>query len=132
MSRPHGGEAQESAYQILGVPHDASPERVRKAYLTKVRLFPPEEAPERFKAIRKAYGQLKDGAQRRALDLSLFRKQSGLKIPPAAEVDAVSMFRRRVLRLLLSSSDLFIADFHAHFEDIDDSVDERGVGAIFE
>lgn len=107
------------------MPEDASPEQVRKAYLTKVRLFPPEEAPGRFKAIRKAYGQLKDGAQRRALDLSLFKNESGLRLPPAGEVDTVSMFRRRVLRLLLSSSDLFIADFQTYFEDMDDPVDKK-------
>ena len=119
-----GDEADANPYQLLGVSEDASFEEIRKAYLMRVRLSPPEQDPHRFRQIRAAYGRLKDGAERRALDLSLFRTQSGLPMPPAEAVDALSLYRRRVFALLLASSDLYMADFHRYFEDIQKPVDE--------
>jgi DnaJ-class molecular chaperone len=45
----------ESAYELLRIPRDASPEEVRAAYVRLVRRYPPERFPERFAAIRNAY-----------------------------------------------------------------------------
>jgi hypothetical protein len=42
-------------YTILGVDPKAGDEEIRKAWLDKVRKFPPETAPEKFREIRQAY-----------------------------------------------------------------------------
>lgn len=42
-------------YQVLDVPENADDAAIKKAYLRKVREFPPERAPERFQAIRRAF-----------------------------------------------------------------------------
>ena len=44
-----------SAFDILGVDSKASDETVRKAYLQKIREYPPERFPETFKEVRKAF-----------------------------------------------------------------------------
>jgi hypothetical protein len=45
----------ESAYEILRISRDASPEEVRAAYVRLVRRYPPERFPERFASFRNAY-----------------------------------------------------------------------------
>jgi curved DNA-binding protein CbpA len=42
-------------YQVLGVPALADDLAIKKAYLRQVREYPPERAPERFQAIRRAF-----------------------------------------------------------------------------
>ncbi|MDQ2695853.1 MAG: J domain-containing protein [Pseudomonadota bacterium] len=42
-------------YHVLGVPETADDETIKKAYLRKVREFPPERAAERFQAVRAAF-----------------------------------------------------------------------------
>jgi curved DNA-binding protein CbpA len=42
-------------FDILGVNEDANDEAIKKAYLQKVRQYPPERAPEQFKRIRSAF-----------------------------------------------------------------------------
>jgi len=48
----------ESAYKILRVAKNASPEDVRNAYVRLVRRYPPEHFPEKFAQLREAYQQL--------------------------------------------------------------------------
>jgi len=48
----------ESAYDLLRVKKNSSPEDVRKAYVRLVRRYPPEHFPEKFAELRKAYQQL--------------------------------------------------------------------------
>jgi curved DNA-binding protein CbpA len=48
----------ESAYRILRVARDASPETVRKAYVSLMRRYPPEHFPEKCASLRQAYQQL--------------------------------------------------------------------------
>ncbi|MDR1482795.1 MAG: hypothetical protein LBI74_09230 [Synergistaceae bacterium] len=48
----------ESAYEILRISRDATPEETRAAYVRLVRRYPPERFPERFAALRNAYGKL--------------------------------------------------------------------------
>ena len=47
-------------YAVLGLPPDSDDEAVRRRYLELVRHFPPEQAPERFAAVRAAYESLRD------------------------------------------------------------------------
>ena len=44
--------------QVLEVPAAADDADIKKAYLRKVREFPPERAPERFQVIRAAFETL--------------------------------------------------------------------------
>jgi curved DNA-binding protein CbpA len=48
----------ESAYKILRIGRDASPEALRKAYVTLVRRYPPEHFPDKFASINQAYQKL--------------------------------------------------------------------------
>jgi curved DNA-binding protein CbpA len=51
-------------YEILGIPRNADETVVRQRYLELVREFPPDQAPERFAAIHRAYSALRDPAER--------------------------------------------------------------------
>ena len=42
-------------YRILGVTPQADDAAIRKAWLEKVRLYPPERSPEKFREVREAY-----------------------------------------------------------------------------
>lgn len=45
----------ETPFDILGVSEDASDEVIKKAYLHKVRQYPPERYPDQFQRIRRAF-----------------------------------------------------------------------------
>ena len=69
----------ESAYEMLKVSRDATPEEVRTAYVKLVRRYPPEHFPERFAALRNAYEKvclgddyLRNLLETDTLDMSLF------------------------------------------------------------
>jgi len=47
-------------YETLGLPADADDDAIRRRYLELVRQFPPEQAPERFAAVRAAYERLRN------------------------------------------------------------------------
>jgi curved DNA-binding protein CbpA len=47
-------------YQVLGLPPDSDDEAIRRRYLQLVKEFSPEQHPEKFSAIRRAYESLKD------------------------------------------------------------------------
>jgi len=51
-------------YSVLGLPPDSTDEVIRRQYLTLVRAYTPERAPERFAAIREAYEKLRDPVRR--------------------------------------------------------------------
>ena len=110
-----------SPYEVLGVAAEASDEQIRKIYLERVRQSPPERDPEGFKEIRRAYGVLKDGARRRELDLSLYKRDSGLGVGMGS-VDFPSLFIQRVFRMLLASSDFRLKDFSRDFLPMDETV----------
>jgi curved DNA-binding protein CbpA len=51
-------------YLVLGVPLDADDEAIRRAYLSALKLAPPDLAPQRFQDINTAYEQIKDEPSR--------------------------------------------------------------------
>jgi curved DNA-binding protein CbpA len=105
-------------YEILGISREASPGEIRKAYLKKLRLSPPERDPEGFKAVKHAYTLLQDAVQRKTLDLKLFKKESGIEIKPGPPPDLMNFFTLRLLRFFLASSDFYTRDFSRDFRDI--------------
>lgn len=48
----------ENLYDILGINLEADEKEIKKAYVTMIRKYPPEKAPEEFKKIRKAFDVL--------------------------------------------------------------------------
>jgi curved DNA-binding protein CbpA len=58
-------------YAVLGLSRQASEADIKRAYFQLVRQFPPERQPEKFRAIRTAYEQLRDPEQRTRMDLFL-------------------------------------------------------------
>ncbi|GIV80628.1 MAG: hypothetical protein KatS3mg050_5022 [Litorilinea sp.] len=60
-------------YQLLGIPRQASDEEIKRAYFQRVREYPPEREPERFRAIRTAYELLRDPQSREQVDLLLLQ-----------------------------------------------------------
>lgn len=51
-------------HSILGIAKDAGEEEVRRAYLEKIRQFPPDRSPEEFERIRDAYAILSNPVHR--------------------------------------------------------------------
>jgi curved DNA-binding protein CbpA len=51
-------------YRVLELTPDAGENEIRRRYLELVRLFPPDQAPERFAEIHAAYAALRDPATR--------------------------------------------------------------------
>ena len=47
-------------YAVLGLPADSDDETIRRRYLELVKQFSPEQHPDKFAAIRRAYESLRD------------------------------------------------------------------------
>ncbi|CAM4303322.1 DnaJ domain-containing protein [Paenibacillus alkaliterrae] len=65
----------ENYYKILGVRSNATPESIKKSYIQMVKQFPPEQHPEQFQVIRRAYDTLRDPVKRKEYDFQ--RKYGG-------------------------------------------------------
>jgi len=73
-------------YKILDLTEDANKDLIKKAYLKKIKEFPPDKNPEEFKRIREAYDQLKkDNAHKKQ------KFESLKKEPIAAEFNTQEM-----------------------------------------
>lgn len=59
-----------SPFEILGVSPEADDETIRRAYLHKVQICPPDRASEEFQAIRRAYEQIR--TPRARIEYALF------------------------------------------------------------
>jgi len=51
-------------YKVLEVHVNANDEEIRKAWLEKVKQFPPDRFPEKFKDIREAYERIENRTRR--------------------------------------------------------------------
>ncbi len=51
-------------YSVLGIEPTAGDEAIRAAYLAKLKLYPPDRAPDEFERVREAYDVLRDKRQR--------------------------------------------------------------------
>jgi curved DNA-binding protein CbpA len=83
-------------FQVLELPPDADDAAIRARYLEMVRRWPPEQAPERFAAVRAAYEQVRDRDAR--LRHRLFDAGRGASIDGLIE-EAVCRTRRRRVTL---------------------------------
>lgn len=64
-------------YVVLGIEQSVDDEAIRAAYLARLKLYPPDRAPEEFERVREAYEQLRDRRQRaRLMIFSAGRNQS--------------------------------------------------------
>jgi hypothetical protein len=54
----------EDPWAVLGISAQADDAQIRAAYLSKLREFPPERAPEAFERVRDAYEALRTPQQR--------------------------------------------------------------------
>jgi curved DNA-binding protein CbpA len=81
-------------YQVLELPPDADDAAVRARYLELVRRWPPEQAPERFAAVRAAYERIRDQDAR--LRHRLFDAGRAVSIEGLIEETVCRARRRRV------------------------------------
>ena len=56
-------------YLALGVPETTTDEDVRRAYLLKIRMYPPEQNPDEFQRVCEAYELIKTESARTRLRL---------------------------------------------------------------
>jgi curved DNA-binding protein CbpA len=90
-------------YQELGLPADSDDETIRRRYLQLVREFSPEQHPERFAAVRRAYESLKDLNTR--LQYRLFEAGKNDSVDALIEELACRSPRRRLsLEALLATT----------------------------
>lgn len=68
-SRRRRQQKPENYYKILGIRSNASPQLVKQKYIEAVKAFPPENHPQEFERIRRAYETLRDPKKRREYDL---------------------------------------------------------------
>lgn len=105
-------------YKILDIPRDASDAEIKRAYFKKIREFPPEKEPEKFKEIRAAYEQIKSTTSRAEADLFIVREVEIKPLPrrafyarPPGREDLVKMIK-------LLYGDHYRTNFSDDFRDV--------------
>ena len=81
-------------WEVLGLGVESDDETIRRRYLELVRQFPPEQHPERFAVIRRAYDSLRDLTTR--LHYRLFEAGKHDTVDAIIEDLACRNTRRRV------------------------------------
>jgi curved DNA-binding protein CbpA len=105
-------------YKILDILRDASDVEIKKAYFKKIREFPPEKDPEKFKEIRAAYEQIRSSASRAEADLFIV-KEVEIKLPPKRALYVQPPDREQVLKMIkLLYGDHYRTVFTEDFRDI--------------
>jgi len=95
-------------YQILNIGTEASPADIKKAYFKLVKQYTPEKDPEKFKAIRHAYDQLKSLSGRAQIDFDIIKEPAGDFLQPsAAEVNALSSLKIEVEDFIVIAEALY-------------------------
>lgn len=76
-------------YKILGIPRNASPDRVKRAYRELAKRYHPDRsdspsAASRFQLLHTAYTELSDPDRRKSYDerLQFYRRKRSTEIPP--------------------------------------------------
>ncbi|MEZ6101370.1 MAG: J domain-containing protein [Pirellulaceae bacterium] len=82
-------------HDILGVSAEASDDEIRQAYLARVREFPPDRQPDRFREIHEAYQLLRDPLLQAKKLFDVTRRK-----PDLNEVIANASLTRPVLKKL--------------------------------
>jgi curved DNA-binding protein CbpA len=91
---------QDSPHRILGVAANAGADEIRAAYLAKVRQFPPDRDPERFREIHAAYELLNDPLNRARVLVAPPKDKPNLRqLVEAAESQLVRIPPRSLLAL---------------------------------
>lgn len=67
-------------FEILELSETASDAEIKKAYLKKVRQYPPEHAPEKFQQVRDAYEAIKTEKLRLSYQLFNYEKPDFLQL----------------------------------------------------
>ena len=112
----------ENPYTVLGVPRNASPEAVKKAYFGLIRKHPPEKDPQGFKRIRLAYDSLRDADKRAQTDLFLFDDPyDEFDVHPPEKNENQEEIDLSIAIYMLS--DLNRTDFSDDFSDIAEGLD---------
>jgi len=57
-------QTDDDPWAVLDVPRDADDDRIRAAYLQKIKQFPPDRDAEEFQRVRDAYEELRDPRRR--------------------------------------------------------------------
>jgi curved DNA-binding protein CbpA len=81
-------------YAVLGLPPDSDDDAIRRRYLQLVRQFSPEQHPEKFAQVRRAYENLRDLNTR--LRYRLFEAGKHESVDAIIEEIACRNSRRRV------------------------------------
>lgn len=88
-------------YEILEISPSADDAAIRATYLKLVRRFPPEQHPDRFAEINRAYEMIKDREHR--LEYTLFPPAPEEKTPMET---AIVHFRRKNQRVPVSFQEM--------------------------
>jgi len=97
------------SYLVFDLPHDASEEKIREAYLEKVKKYPPEKNPQQFRKMTQAYESIKNNRIRIHNQLHPFENMSDCeeKLFELAKVKPLKRRRMGLTDLLKAQNKAF-------------------------
>lgn len=111
-------------YAVLGLPREASPADIRKAYYDLVRRHPPERDPEGFRRVRAAYEALRTHSARANTDRQLVQMPAPFAPPRRTPAYDLSFHPEDRFREARRETDLENLDFSLDFRPIPDLLDD--------